>query len=131
MIINVSLEPSVEVIMQGKLLCPIQLTVMLLNFVALLSLTHLVTAETPANLTDLNDIFRPVLSLESHIYLTNESSYDDVVPRWSTYKKPSYVATIKPASEEDVQSIVSTARGEKLKRTPSLTQITDQSRVVS
>ncbi|PKX89072.1 FAD-dependent monooxygenase fmqD [Aspergillus novofumigatus IBT 16806] len=51
------------------------------NFVLLLALTRLLTAET------------------------NDSS-DDVVPRWSTYKNPSYVATIKPASEEDVQNIV-------------------------
>jgi len=104
---------------------------MLLNFFALLALTHLVTAEIQGTSPDIKEIFRPVLSSEAHIYLTNDSSYDDVVPRWSTYKGPSYVATIKPASEEDVQGIVSTVQGEKIKRTPSFTQITDHSCVVS
>jgi FAD/FMN-containing dehydrogenase len=78
------------------------------NFVLLLALTRLVTAESGPKTTDIDQIFRPVLSSQALIYLANDSS-DNVVPRWSTYKNPSYVATIKPASEEDVQNIITAA----------------------
>ncbi|RHZ49215.1 FAD-dependent monooxygenase fmqD [Aspergillus thermomutatus] len=55
-------------------------------------------------------IFRPVLTPGAQIFLLSDSDYDNnVMPRWSTFKDPSYVATIKPATEEDVQAIVSTA----------------------
>lgn len=53
-------------------------------------------------------LFRPALSPESGVFLYADEAYNtEVTPRWSTFKDPSYIAAIKPASEEDVQSIVS------------------------
>jgi hypothetical protein len=53
-------------------------------------------------------LFRPSLSPESEIFLSADEVYNtEVTPRWSTFKDPSYIAAIKPASQEDVQSIVS------------------------
>ncbi|KAJ5423902.1 FAD binding domain protein [Penicillium cf. griseofulvum] len=86
------------------------------NFGVLLALTCLVTAESYATTTDVYKIFRPVLSSEAHIYVAGDSDYDveHVVPRWSTYKEPSYIATITPASEEDVQNIITTASSHQI-----------------
>ena len=83
------------------------------SFVCLLALTRLVAADSHPKTFNINEIFRPVLSSEAEIYLGSDY-HKDVVPRWSTYKEPSYVATIKPASEEDVQMIVSSLRKRKL-----------------
>jgi hypothetical protein len=98
------------------------------NFVLLLALTRLVTAESGPKATDIDKIFSPVLSSQALIYLANDSS-DNVVPRWSTYKNPSYVATIKPASEEDVQNIVSTAQQKKSLQMTPFTQTNHRSQL--
>jgi hypothetical protein len=80
------------------------------NLILLLALTAVVTAESHPNATNINAIFRPVLSSEAQIYLPTGANYDDVATRWSTYKEPSYIATIKPATERDVRMIVSTVQ---------------------
>lgn len=53
-------------------------------------------------------LFRPALSPEAGIFLSADEVYNtEVTPRWSTFNDPSYIAAIKPETEEDVQSIVS------------------------
>ncbi|PKY04996.1 FAD binding domain protein [Aspergillus campestris IBT 28561] len=54
-------------------------------------------------------LFSPVLSPGAEICLPSDKVCGPVISRWSTFKTPSYIATIKPATEEDVQKIVQTA----------------------
>lgn len=68
------------------------------------------TSNTRIDGNDIAAIFGPVLTPEAHIFLPSDGDYDDnVMARWSTFNDPSYVATVKPATETDVQAIVSTA----------------------
>ncbi|KAL5365929.1 hypothetical protein BJX96DRAFT_182060 [Aspergillus floccosus] len=59
--------------------------------------------------TDIVGIFQPVLSSAAKIFLPTDINFTEVTPRWSTYESPSYLAAIKPATEQDVQAIVTTA----------------------
>lgn len=51
------------------------------------------------------------LNLKSGRYATqayiNQTSVNAVTPRWNIYSAPSYIASIRPGSEADVQKIVS------------------------
>lgn len=71
------------------------------------------TSNTRIDGNDIAAIFGPVLTPEAHIFLPSDGDYDDnVMARWSTFNAPSYVATVKPAMETDVQAIVSTSTKE-------------------
>ncbi|KAH1604126.1 hypothetical protein KXV73_000463 [Aspergillus fumigatus] len=64
------------------------------------------TSNTRIDGNDIAAIFGPVLTPEAHIFLPSDGDYEDnVMARWSTFNDPSYVATVKPATETDVQAI--------------------------
>ena len=53
-------------------------------------------------------LFGPHLSSEAQIFLPTDSDYlVDVTQRWTLHDAPSYLGAIKPATEADVEQIVS------------------------
>ena len=54
-----------------------------------------------------NDL-QTFLSPEASFYLPSDPNYKmETTQRWTTYSEPSYVISVKPSTEQDVQSIVS------------------------
>ena len=72
---------------------------------ALLQRVLSISTLKPTNLTDL---FGPELSPKAQIILPTDAAWrTEVRARWTDYKALSYLGAIKPATEEDVQVIVS------------------------
>ncbi|PKX89314.1 FAD-binding oxidoreductase [Aspergillus novofumigatus IBT 16806] len=68
------------------------------------------SATSSLETSDIAAIFGPVLSPEAQIYFPADPDYNkQVKQRWSTFASPSYIATIKPATEQDVQNTVKAA----------------------
>jgi hypothetical protein len=56
-------------------------------------------------------IFSPSLSPGAQIFLPTDVNYtEEVNQRWTTFAVPSFIGTIKPATERDIQNIVSLIR---------------------
>ena len=52
--------------------------------------------------------FRQVLSPKTGVYLPSDPAYaSETTQRWNAYGAPSYVVSVKPALDTDVQKIVS------------------------
>lgn len=74
------------------------------TYFAVLALSCTV-ANAVANLTAL---FGPGLSPGAKIYSASTANYtQDVTQRWTLHDAPTYIGAIKPATEADVQNIVS------------------------
>ena len=59
---------------------------------------------------NISSIFEPGLSPGASIYYPSDPDFaTETTQRWSTYSPPSFVATIKPVTDEDIQNIVRTA----------------------
>ncbi|KAF2135276.1 uncharacterized protein K452DRAFT_239649 [Aplosporella prunicola CBS 121167] len=59
------------------------------------------------NHSNITALFSTKVSPKTEIYFPTDPDYANVTTqRWSVYEQPSYVASIKPASESDVQAIV-------------------------
>ncbi|PNY29983.1 Uncharacterized protein TCAP_00107 [Tolypocladium capitatum] len=71
----------------------------------------LALGSTPAAF-NITELFGPGLSAGASIYETSFTS--DVSQRWSVHRAPSFVGAIKPATVEDVQSIVKIAAKHKV-----------------
>lgn len=70
-----------------------------------LSLSNPLANPTAANLTHL---FGPHLSPAAQIILPTETAWrTEVQARWTDYQAPTYLGAVKPATEGDVQRIVS------------------------
>jgi fumiquinazoline A oxidase len=73
-----------------------------LSYVPLLGLAAHVAA------VDLEAMFGPYVSADTLIASSCDANYSSVVgPRWSTWAAPSYFGAIMPATEADLQKIVS------------------------
>ena len=58
--------------------------------------------------TNLTDLFAPSLSPGAQIILPTDRHFASGLPqRWTDYDAPLYIGAIKPATEGDVQNIVS------------------------
>ncbi|KAI1746384.1 hypothetical protein F4680DRAFT_401248 [Xylaria scruposa] len=72
--------------------------------------TTITTNTNTATSPNIKELFGPSLSPDAAIYLASEPNYTaHVTQRWSTHDAPSYIATIQPASVEDVRNIVKIA----------------------
>lgn len=72
---------------------------------AILSLAYGASAFSGA---DIKLLFGPGLSHDAQIWLPSDANYtEEVKQRWAVYQEPSYLGAIKPATERDVQTIVS------------------------
>ena len=59
-------------------------------------------------LTNLTDLFGPNLSPNAQILLPSDTNFTArLTQRWTNYNAPSYTGAIKPATEADIQNIVS------------------------
>lgn len=77
----------------------------------LLSAIFTVIAVASAVNIDMKRIFGPSLSSGAQIFLSSDARYTaEVPPRWTEWDKPTFFGTIKPATEADVQAIVSEIR---------------------
>lgn len=66
-----------------------------------------ITTTTTVTSPNIRELFGPSLSSDAAIYLASEANYTaHVAQRWSAHDAPSYIATIQPATVEDVRSIV-------------------------
>jgi hypothetical protein len=73
-----------------------------LSYAALLGLAAHVAA------FDLDAMFKPYVSAETVIAASCDADYASVLgPRWSTWAAPSFFGAIMPATEADLQAIVS------------------------
>ena len=60
---------------------------------------------------NLTALFGPELSTGAQILYPTAPNYNqEVTQRWSLYDPPTFVATIKPTTNQDVQNIVSAIR---------------------
>ena len=51
--------------------------------------------------------FRAHLSKASGVYLPSDSNYNqETLPRWNAFSAPTYIVSVKPATDQDVQKIV-------------------------
>lgn len=65
--------------------------------------------------TNLTELFGPSLSPNAQIILPTDRHFASRLPqRWTDYDAPSYIGAIKPATEADVQNIVSILGGKHL-----------------
>ncbi|KAI2621293.1 hypothetical protein GGR54DRAFT_96721 [Hypoxylon sp. NC1633] len=72
-------------------------------------------AAAAAAAPNITDLFGPHLSTDAAIYLASDTNYTALAAqRWTDYAAPSYVATIKPATVEDVQNIVKIASSHEI-----------------
>lgn len=72
---------------------------------AFLAVTSVVAATGNSNIKTL---FTSSLSPGTEIFLPSDSKYSQsVTQRWDVFTEPTYLGAIKPATERDVQSIVS------------------------
>ena len=73
-----------------------------------LSAIQAVLSLSATTATNLTELFGPSLSKGARIVLPTDASWvDEIQARWTDYQAPSYLGAIKPATEEDVQAIVS------------------------
>lgn len=80
------------------------MTSLLLLVLGLFSAIHLTLALTGQEIAT---YFRQELTPESEVFLPTDSNYtQETTQRWTTYKAPTYIVAVKPASELDVQTIV-------------------------
>lgn len=49
------------------------------------------------------------LSPSTEVFYPSDANWTDSIQRWTTYDEPTFVAALKPASVEDLQTIVSIA----------------------
>lgn len=74
-------------------------------------LQHVLSLTSTTNGIDekkIRSLFGPSLSLNAEIILPSDGNFSQkLTPRWTNYLSPSYVGAIKPATETDVQNIVS------------------------
>ena len=72
---------------------------------ALFSVFGTVCAQTGAEVAS---YFRKHLSNASGIYLPSESNYTlETTQRWNAFSAPTYIVSVKPATDVDIQKIVS------------------------
>jgi hypothetical protein len=72
---------------------------------ALLLILSLASASSDV---DIASLFGPSLSPGAEIFMPSYANYtEDVTQRWTVYEEPSYIGAIKPATEKDIQNIVS------------------------
>lgn len=72
---------------------------------ALLSIFGLACAQTGAEVAS---YFRRNLSNASDIFLPSESNYTlETTQRWNAFSAPTYIVSVKPATDVDIQKIVS------------------------
>ena len=51
--------------------------------------------------------FRTHLSKPSDVYLPSDINYaQETIPRWNAFSAPTYIVSVKPATDHDVQKIV-------------------------
>ena len=75
-----------------------------LSFGILLSLFATALAQTGPEIAS---YFRKHLSNASAIYLPSESNYTiETTQRWNAFSAPTYVVSVKPTTDRDVQTIV-------------------------
>lgn len=56
---------------------------------------------------DIAGYFHTHLSPASEVFLPNQSNYtQETTQRWNAFSAPTYVVSVKPASDGDVQKIV-------------------------
>jgi len=61
-----------------------------------------------AGFTNLTPLFGPSLSPDAQILLPTDTNFTaKLTQRWTDYNAPSYIGAIKPATEADIQNIVS------------------------
>jgi len=71
----------------------------------LLSVVGLTSAVTPVSI---QSYLRNHLSSKSEVFLSSSQSYQtELTERWNAYQAPSYVVGVKPATAQDVSTIVS------------------------
>lgn len=77
------------------------------SLVTLLSL--LLPAAASSNSTQvLSALNASGLSPGTQVFLPSDSDYtDETIQRWTIYDEPTYIASVKPALESDVQKVVS------------------------
>lgn len=78
-------------------------------FVASVGIASALAAAVPA--VDLKSVLQQTKhqwSPDTQIFFPSDPNYtDETTQRWNFYSAPSYLASIKPGSEEDVQKVVS------------------------
>ncbi|KAE8146566.1 hypothetical protein BDV25DRAFT_169796 [Aspergillus avenaceus] len=63
-----------------------------------------------ASALNLTALFGPHLSPRAEIILPTDTNFSEqLTPRWTDYKKPSYIGAVKPGNEWDIQKIVEIA----------------------
>lgn len=76
-----------------------------LSSLALFSIVGTLSAQTGPEVAS---YFRKHLSNASDIYLPSESNYTlETTQRWNAFSAPTYIISVKPATDADVQKIVS------------------------
>ena len=56
--------------------------------------------------------FKDHLSSSSEVYLPSQSNFtEETTQRWNAFSAPTYVVSVKPGSDEDVQKVVSLLPG--------------------
>ena len=78
-----------------------------MNF--LLVFTYLAVLATTFAQTgsEIDSYFRTHLSKPSGVYLPSDINYaQDTLPRWNAFSAPTYIVSVKPATDHDVQKIV-------------------------
>ena len=69
-------------------------------------LTVLATAFAQTG-SEIDSYFRTHLSKSSDIYLPSDINYaQETIPRWNAFSAPTYIVSVKPATDHDVQKIV-------------------------
>ncbi|PYH88739.1 FAD-binding domain-containing protein [Aspergillus ellipticus CBS 707.79] len=86
----------------------------MLRSILLLPLIGLVTRSVAAT-PNISAIFGPSLSSGAQIFLPSQANYtEDVTQRWTTYDAPTYIGAIKPATVDDIQTIVTLAASNEI-----------------
>lgn len=58
--------------------------------------------------------FRTHLSKASGVFLPSDINYtQETIPRWNAFSAPTYIVSVKPATDHDVQKIVRTLHSTK------------------
>lgn len=77
---------------------------LLLLILAVFSTIHSTLALTGQEVAD---YFTQSLTSESEVFLPTDGNYSvETTQRWTTYKEPTYIVAVKPATESDIQSVV-------------------------
>lgn len=61
---------------------------------------------SPRQAVNLQDLFGS-LSRNAQVIMPSDANYNTTLERWTTWSAPSYVGAVIPATEADVQNIVS------------------------